>query len=95
MPAVFRRAVAASLLESPAAASADRTLIVVQMAGGNDPLNTLVPYADGPRAVAPFPRMFIPHASGSTAEGPGRDDWSAKRAAGRLAAFRYRGLGLE
>ena len=48
MPAVFRRAVAASLLESPSAAGGERTLIVVQMAGGNDPLNTLVPYADGP-----------------------------------------------
>ena len=47
MPAVFQRAVAASLLESPAAAGGNRTLIVVQMAGGNDPLNTLVPYADG------------------------------------------------
>jgi uncharacterized protein (DUF1501 family) len=47
MPAVFRRSVAAALLESPAAASSNRTLIVVQMAGGNDPLNTLVPYGDG------------------------------------------------
>ena len=48
MPVVFRRALASSLLESPstAAAAADRTLVVVQMAGGNDGLNTVVPFTD-------------------------------------------------
>ena len=59
MPAVFRRAVAASLLESPSAAGGERTLIVVQMAGGNDPLNTLVPYADG-RYYDLRPNLAIP-----------------------------------
>jgi uncharacterized protein (DUF1501 family) len=32
---------------APAAAPADRTLIIVQMAGGNDDLNMVVPYTDG------------------------------------------------
>ena len=32
---------------APAPAPADRTLIIVQMAGGNDSLNMIVPYADG------------------------------------------------
>ncbi|HEU5318349.1 MAG TPA: DUF1501 domain-containing protein [Chloroflexota bacterium] len=60
MPHIFTRAVQAagaeagrdpSVLHSPADAPADqyakRTLIVVQMAGGNDGLNTVVPYTDG------------------------------------------------
>ena len=60
MPHVFTRAVQAagqeagrddSVLRTPENASsdpmADRTLIVVQMAGGNDGLNTVVPFADG------------------------------------------------
>jgi uncharacterized protein (DUF1501 family) len=60
MPHVFTRAVQAAgqeagrddgVLRTPENASsdpmADRTLIVVQMAGGNDGLNTVVPYADG------------------------------------------------
>ena len=59
MPAVFRRAVAASLLESGPAAGANRTLILVQMAGGNDPVNTLVPYADG-RYYDLRPNLAIP-----------------------------------
>jgi uncharacterized protein (DUF1501 family) len=48
MPAVFKRAVAASTSEAFGGAHADApgTLVVVQMAGGNDGLNTLVPYAD-------------------------------------------------
>jgi uncharacterized protein (DUF1501 family) len=51
MPAVFSRAVraahAASREGSAAATEAtNRTLIVVQMAGGNDGLNTVVPYTD-------------------------------------------------
>lgn len=32
---------------APAAAPSDRTLIIVQMAGGNDDLNMVVPYGDG------------------------------------------------
>jgi uncharacterized protein (DUF1501 family) len=48
LPTVFQRAVASSFLESSSASSiTDRTLIVVQMAGGNDGLNTVVPYTDG------------------------------------------------
>jgi uncharacterized protein (DUF1501 family) len=60
MPHIFTRAVEAAGLEagrdagvlrSPEDAAddplAERTLIVVQMAGGNDGLNTVVPYADG------------------------------------------------
>jgi uncharacterized protein (DUF1501 family) len=60
MPHIFTRAVQAagveagrdaSVLNSPDQQSNDlyakRTLIVVQMAGGNDGLNTVVPYTDG------------------------------------------------
>ena len=49
MPAVFSRAVAASVHEnaSQAAPMGNRTLVVVQMAGGNDGLNTVVPTNDG------------------------------------------------
>ena len=49
MPAVFSRAVAASAHEhaSGAASTGNRTLVVVQMAGGNDGLNTVVPANDG------------------------------------------------
>ncbi|MDQ3703568.1 MAG: DUF1501 domain-containing protein, partial [Chloroflexota bacterium] len=60
MPHIFTRAVQAAgqeagrdsgVMRTPESASSDpmanRTLIVVQMAGGNDGLNTVVPYADG------------------------------------------------
>ncbi len=49
VPLVFRRAVFAAGLEGPGpqAASERRTLVVVQLKGGNDGLNTVVPYADG------------------------------------------------
>src|SRR6266581_301268 len=51
MPAIFSRGVASAraqaLVGSRLAQSAnDRTLIVVQMAGGNDGLNTVVPFTD-------------------------------------------------
>lgn len=48
MPAVFSRAVAAAIHEqqSSAAPLGDRTLVIVQMAGGNDGLNTVVPAND-------------------------------------------------
>ena len=51
MPAIFSRGIAsahAQALEGShmAQAAGERTLIVVQMAGGNDGLNTVVPFAD-------------------------------------------------
>ena len=48
MPAVFSRAVAAAIHEQPSSSApmGDRTLVVVQMAGGNDGLNTVVPAND-------------------------------------------------
>jgi uncharacterized protein (DUF1501 family) len=45
VPAVFARAAVAARAES--SAGAGRTLVVVQLAGGIDGLNTVVPYADG------------------------------------------------
>ena len=48
MPAVFRRGVAAaSTGGAPSKASGRRVLIVVQLKGGNDGLNTIVPYTNG------------------------------------------------
>ncbi|MDA1096827.1 MAG: DUF1501 domain-containing protein [Chloroflexi bacterium] len=47
MPAVFSRAVAAAIHEQSNAPKGNRTLIIVQMAGGNDGLNTIVPTNDG------------------------------------------------
>jgi uncharacterized protein (DUF1501 family) len=52
MPTVFSRAVRAAANAAQegatwAQAAQGRTLIVVQMAGGNDGLNTIVPFADG------------------------------------------------
>ncbi|HLX57620.1 MAG TPA: hypothetical protein VKR83_11400, partial [Ktedonobacteraceae bacterium] len=51
MPAIFSRGVASAMAQSLdgshiAQTATDRTLIVVQMAGGNDGLNTVVPYTD-------------------------------------------------
>ncbi|GCE27855.1 hypothetical protein KDA_33390 [Dictyobacter alpinus] len=52
MPAIFSRGVASANAlsqqgERIAQVGNDHTLIVVQLAGGNDGLNTVVPYADG------------------------------------------------
>src|SRR5947209_10887593 len=51
MPAIFSRGVASAMAQAldgsrVAQTATDRTLIVVQMAGGNDGLNTVVPYTD-------------------------------------------------
>ena len=51
MPAIFSRGVASAMSQSLdgsriAQTATNRTLIVVQMAGGNDGLNTVVPYTD-------------------------------------------------
>jgi uncharacterized protein (DUF1501 family) len=51
MPAIFSRGIASAKALAAenthaALAASDRTLIVVQMAGGNDGLNTVVPYTD-------------------------------------------------
>ncbi|HYT35199.1 MAG TPA: DUF1501 domain-containing protein [Ktedonobacteraceae bacterium] len=51
MPSVFSRGIASARAQSidgsrVAQAAGDRTLIVVQMAGGNDGLNTVVPFGD-------------------------------------------------
>lgn len=46
MPAVFTRAVAAAIHEQSSAPRGNRTLVIVQMAGGNDALNTMVPTND-------------------------------------------------
>ena len=48
MPAAFVRAVFAEMpAASGAGDAARRTLVVLQLGGGNDGLNTLIPYADG------------------------------------------------
>ncbi len=64
MPAIFSRGVASAksmALDGShvAKTASDRTLIVVQMAGGNDGLNTVVPFTD-PLYVKMRPTLGIP-----------------------------------
>jgi uncharacterized protein (DUF1501 family) len=67
MPAIFSRGVAsakAMTLEGSrfSQAASDRTLIVVQMAGGNDGLNTVIPFTDSQYRTL-RPTLAIPEAS--------------------------------
>ena len=47
VPSVFANAVAAARADSPNATPGDRILVLVQLAGGNDGLNTVIPFQDG------------------------------------------------
>lgn len=47
VPSVFANAVAAAGADSPNATPGDRILVLVQLAGGNDGLNTVIPFQDG------------------------------------------------
>ncbi|HYM49529.1 MAG TPA: DUF1501 domain-containing protein [Candidatus Limnocylindrales bacterium] len=47
VPAVFANGIAAAAADSPNAAPSDRILVLVQLAGGNDGLNTVIPFQDG------------------------------------------------
>src|SRR5438046_9546662 len=47
VPAGFANGVAAAAADSPKATPRDRVLVLVQLAGGNDGLNTLIPFQDG------------------------------------------------
>ena len=76
MPPIFARAVraarnAASEGASWAEAAQNRTLIVVQMAGGNDGLNTIVPVADSMYGLysSNRPSLAIPHSQLLTLDG--------------------------
>src|SRR5437764_11952492 len=51
MPSIFSRGIASARAQSidgsrVAQMTGDRTLIVIQMAGGNDGLNTVIPFED-------------------------------------------------
>jgi uncharacterized protein (DUF1501 family) len=49
MPTIFSRAIAAASQDkspSSAGAAPSKTLVIIQLAGGNDGLNTVIPYAD-------------------------------------------------
>mgnify|MGYP001216249255 CR=1 FL=1 len=47
VPSIFLNGVAAAAADSPSSAPSDRILLLVQLAGGNDGLNTVIPYQDG------------------------------------------------
>src|SRR5438067_2197043 len=47
VPSIFANGVAAAAADSPRATSNGRILVLVQLAGGNDGLNTLIPFQDG------------------------------------------------
>lgn len=67
MPAIFSRGIASARAQSIdgsriAQTAGDRTLIVVQMAGGNDGLNTVIPFTD-PLYHQMRPTLGIPDAN--------------------------------
>ena len=73
MPAIFSRGVASAQSLSQqgvhfAQAASERTLIVVQMAGGNDGLNTVIPYNDALYRKM-RPTLGIPEAQVLTLDG--------------------------
>ena len=47
VPSVFANGVAAAAADAPNAEPSNKILVLVQLAGGNDGLNTLIPYQDG------------------------------------------------
>ena len=47
VPSVFANGVAAAAADAPNATPSDRILVLVQLAGGNDGLNTVIPFQDG------------------------------------------------
>src|ERR1700731_3519081 len=47
VPSIFANGVAAAAADSPQATPNGRILVLVQLAGGNDGLNTLIPFQDG------------------------------------------------
>ena len=47
VPSIFANGVAAAAADSPSAPRNDRILVLLQLAGGNDGLNTVIPYQDG------------------------------------------------
>jgi uncharacterized protein (DUF1501 family) len=47
VPSIFLNGVAAAAADSPGSSPNDRILVLVQLAGGNDGLNTVIPYQDG------------------------------------------------
>jgi len=62
MPTIFSRAIAMAAADKPASTAGttpNKTLIVVQLAGGNDGLNTVIPYADS-RYLQLRPHLGIP-----------------------------------
>lgn len=61
MPLVFRRATALASTQRARGAPVDngRVLVVIQMAGGNDGLNTVVPVSDG-RYYSARPELAVP-----------------------------------
>src|ERR1700716_810551 len=47
VPTIFANGIAAAAADSPNSAPSDRVLVLVQLAGGNDGLNTVIPFQDG------------------------------------------------